>query len=459
MTKIIEIIKIRKIFFKTFAILLNFFIASGFLILSPVNSFAKIYINIYAAGIKKIRVAVPDFKNIYTYGRHKKIEKNAAGIIRHDLSAIGYFHVVNPLSYLDNPQHAPISPEKIHYSNWSVLNTQYLITGEYGTSNGIIHMKVNLISIFTKQLLFSETLEGMDSQYRFLANKFADDILKFLTGVKGPFTTRVFFVGEKDGVKNIFSMDFGGHRVQKITHNPSINIFPYPSPGGNKVAYVSFKEGNPRVFIKNLKAGSTIKLRLPGPADYVAWSPAGNKLALALTPDRVNTELYTIDADGRNIKQLTFTEGINTSASFSPHGKRIAFVSSRGGSPQVYVMNADGSDQHRITFNSSYYNTSPAWSPNGKKIAFTSFVNGALQVCIMDTDGSDARQVTDTPYSANHPAWTRDSRIITFDTEIAGRQELYMIDVNESGMMRLMPVIFPEMHNYYDAQWTLKPYY
>ncbi|MGC8555067.1 MAG: hypothetical protein ACP5NA_06235 [Candidatus Acidulodesulfobacterium sp.] len=431
----------------------------GAFILFPISSYAKVYININAARIEKIRVAVPDFKNISAYGQHKKIEKNAARVIRHDLSVIGYFHIVNPLSYLENPQYAPISPERIDYSNWGVLNTQYLITGEYATSNGIIKMKINLISIFTKKLLFSEKLEGMDGQYRFLANKFADDVLKFLTGIKGPFTTRVFFVGEHDGSKNIFVMDFGGHRVKRVTNNGSINIFPYPSPHGNKVAYVSFKDGDPAVFIKNLKTGVTVKLNLPGPADYVAWSPDGNKLAVSLTPDHINTEIYTLNVNGSGLKQLTFTDGINTSPSFSPHGNKIAFVSDRGGSPQIYVMNANGSGVRRLTYDEGSYNTSPAWSPDGKKIAFSTFVNGALEICIMNADGSDERQITDTPYSAQHAAWTRDSRIITFDTEIAGRQELYMIDVNESGMMRLTPKLFPEMNNYYDAQWTMKSSY
>ncbi|MCL4542661.1 MAG: hypothetical protein M1458_02795 [Deltaproteobacteria bacterium] len=427
-----------------------------FLFLLPVNSYAKIYINIYAAKIKKIRVAVPDLKNISSYRRHQKIAKNAARIIRHDLSVIGYFHVVNPLSYLESPRHAPVSVKKIDFANWSVLNAQYLINGEYKTKNGVIKIKANLISVYTQKLLFTEELKGRVKEYRYLANKFADDILKFLTGVKGPFTTKIFFVGERGGVKNIFMMDFGGHRVKKITDNTSINIFPHPSPGGHRVAYISFKDGNPAIFIKNLNTGGTVKLNLPGPAEYVSWSPGGNKLAIALTPDHYNTEIYTININGGNLKQLTYTGGINTSPSFSPGGNRIAFVSNRGGSPQIYLMNADGSDQRRITYNGSYYNTSPAWSPGGKKIAFASLVNGELQVYVMNTDGTDERQITDTLYSAQHPAWTRDSRIITFDTEAAGRQELFMIDVNESGMMRLMPRIFPEMQNYYSPEWTLK---
>jgi TolB protein len=364
--------------------------------------------------------------------------------------------VVNPLSYLENPQTAHIKAAKINFSSWSVLSTQYLINGEYKIKNGKISITANLISIYSQQQLFTETLKGNISHYRYFANKFADGILKFLTGVKGPFTSKVFFVGEKGGSKNIFMMNFGGHRVKKITNNNSINIFPYPSPHGNNVAYVSFKDGDPGVFIKNIHTGLTKKLYLPGPADYVSWSPSGKKLAVALTPDHYNTEIYTVNINGTGLRRLTDIGGINTSPSFSPNGHLIAFISNRGGSPQIYIMNSDGSYQHRITFNNSYYNSSPSWSPNGKKIAFTSFVNGALQVCIMNSDGSNERQLTNTPYSSNHPSWTNDSRIISFDTEFGGREKLYLIDVNEAGMILLMPRLFPEMHNYYSSIWTLK---
>lgn len=438
-------------------LLLLFF--CGLFFLSPVNSYGKVYINIYAVGIKKIRVAVPDFKNNSTYGQHQNIAKKIARIIRRDLSVIGYFHIVNPLLYLENPQKAPVSASMISYSDWSVLNVQYLIRGKYETSDGIIKIKANLISIYTKRLLFSEKLEGTYGQYRFLANKFADGVVKFLTGINGPFTTKVFFVGENNGSKNIFMMNFGGHKVKRITNDKTINIFPSPSPSGDRVAYISFKDGDPAIFIKNLASGITEKMNLPGPADYVSWSPKGNELAIALTPNHYDTEIYTIRPNGKGLKRLTDMEGINTSPSFSPNGNRIAFVSDRGGNPQIYVMNSDGSNQHRITYNHSYYNTSPVWSPNGKEIAFDSFVKGVLQVYVMNPDGSGERRITNTLYSAEHPAWTRDSRIITFDTETEGRQELYMIDVNGSGMVRLMPEIFPEMQNYSDAGWTLKSLY
>ncbi len=431
---------------------------SIFLIL-PAKANAKIYINIYQAQIKKIRVAVPDIKNLTKYNQHSSIAGKFARIIRHDLSVIGYFHIVNPVSYLEDPQTAPIKVSKVNFSDWSLLNTQYLINGEYKIKNGKIKIKANLISVYSQRLLLTETLKGGISSYRYLANKLADNVLQFLTGVKGPFTTKVFFVGEKNGVKNIFAMDFGGHRVKKITDNSSINIFPYPSPDGKKVAYISFKDGNPAVFIKDLKTGNTVKLNLPGPADYVAWSPTGKKLALSLTPNRYSTEIYTANPNGTGLIRLTDTDGINISPSFSPNGNRIAFVSNISGGPQIYIMNSDGSDQHRITFNGSYYNTNPAWSPNGKKIVFTSFINGTLQVCVINPDGSSERLLTDTPYSAQDPSWTRGSKIISFNTEIAGRQELYLIDLNESGMMRLMPHLFPEMRNYSNPVWTLKSVY
>lgn len=445
--------------FKVIFIVLSFTFFSSMFLLFPDNSSAKVYINIYQAGIKKARIAVPDLKNISTYGQHPEISGIFARIVRHDLSVIGYFHIVNPLSYLEDPQFSPINADMIDYTDWTVLNAQYLVNGEYMTENGSLTIKANLISIYSKRLLFSETLSGKDGQYRYLAAKFADDVVKFLTGINGPFTTRVFFVGENAGSKNIFSMDFGGHDVKKITSNNSINILPYPAPDGKNVAFVSFKQGYPAIFIKNISSGAERKLRLPGPADFVSWSPDGKKLAVAVTADHYNTEIYILNPDGTGLRKLTFTEGINTSPSFSPGGNRIAFVSNRGGSPQIYVMNSNGSGQQRITFDGRYYNTSPSWSPDGKKIAFTSFVKGALQVFIMNPDGSDERQVTFTPYSAEHPSWTRDSRIITFNTEISGRNALYMINVNESGMTVLSPVLFPALSGYSDPEWTLSGVY
>jgi TolB protein len=444
------------IFFYLFIFIVAMFCG---ILFKPHNASAKVYINIYQASIKKIRIAVPDFKNLTKYKQHSSLASKLAHVVRHDLSVIGYFHIVNPLSYLENPQDAHLIASKIKYSDWTVLNTEYLINGSYKVKGGHITLKANLISIYSQKLLFSEVLEGSLSKDRYLANKFADAVLKFLTGKKGPFTTKVFFVGEKNNVKNIFEMDFGGHRVKRITDNNSINIFPYPSPDGKKIAYISFKDGDPAVFIKNLITGRTTKLDLPGPADFVSWSPNGKKLALALTPGHYNTQIYTINADGKGLKRLTDTFGINTSPSFSPNGNRIVFVSNRGGGPQIYVMNSNGSDVHMISFNGSYYNTSPAWSPNGKKIVFTSFINGALQVCIINPDGSNERQLTDTPYGCHHPSWTRDSRIISFDTEFGGREEIYLMDTTASGIMLLMPHIFPEMQNYYNPAWTLKSTY
>ena len=90
---------------------------------------------------------MPDFKNNSTYGQHQNIAKKIARIVRRDLSVIGYFYIVNPLLYLENPQKAPVNASMVIYSNWSVLNVQYLIRGEYETSDGIIKMKANLISI------------------------------------------------------------------------------------------------------------------------------------------------------------------------------------------------------------------------------------------------------------------------------------------------------------------------
>ena len=97
-----------------------------------------------------------------------------------------------------------------------------------------------------------------------------------------------------------------------------------------------------------------------------------------------------MDLRSRTSKQLTSGSAIDTSPSYSPDGEKIVFNSDRGGNQQLYVMNADGSDIHRISFGSGRYAT-PVWSPRGDYIAFTKMAGGQFYIGVMYPDGSGER--------------------------------------------------------------------
>src|SRR5581483_7168770 len=126
-----------------------------------------------------------------------------------------------------------------------------------------------------------------------------------------------------------------------------------------------------------------------------------------------STQIYRMDLRSRQLTRLTSGSGtIDTSPSYSPDGKRIVFNSDRGGSQQLYTMNADGSNIQRISFGEGRYGT-PVWSPRSDLIAFTKMVGGTFYIGVMRPDGSGERLLSNS-FLEEGPSWAPNGRVIVF---------------------------------------------
>jgi hypothetical protein len=135
-----------------------------------------------------------------------------------------------------------------------------------------------------------------------------------------------------------------------------------------------------------------------------AWLPDGKRIAFMSGRDG-NAEIYVMDADGSNQTRLTLDLAGDESPAWSPGGELIAFFSYRDGFPEIYVMNADGSGVRRLT-NNSVSDGSPCWSPDGEHIAFDSDRDGNWEIYVMNADGSEQVNLTQSPDEQDHfPAW------------------------------------------------------
>jgi TolB protein len=158
-----------------------------------------------------------------------------------------------------------------------------------------------------------------------------------------------------------------------------------------------------------------------------AFSPDGARVAFGLS-DIGGHQIASVNAEGKDLRLLTSSAGLNTSPAYSPDGKHIAFSSSRDGDFEIYVMDADGGNVRRLT-HSPGLDTRPAWSPDGKRIAFTSNRDGCYRIYVMNADGSGQRCVSDQGGRDDFSAWHPDGRHLLAVSERGGRSDLYLLEV------------------------------
>ena len=245
---------------------------------------------------------------------------------------------------------------------------------------------------------------------------------------------RIVFVSNKDGhVRNdrptaeIYVMDADGGNQRNLTNNPDRDISPSWSPDGKRIAFVSDRavDGgeavhNYEIYVMDADGGNLQRLTNNLTEDeYPSWSPDGKRIAFSARRDGhfenelgITYEIYVMDTDGENEQRLTENRNNDWNPSWSPDGKRIAFMSDRKGdavSFDIYIMNADGGNQQKLT-NNRGWDGSPSWSPDGKRIAFMSYrdrnrVGHNTEIYVMDADGGNLQNLTNNPHADASPAW------------------------------------------------------
>ena len=278
-------------------------------------------------------------------------------------------------------------------------------------------------------------------EWRRAAHRCSDAVYAQLAGRPGSFDTRIAYVAESGSknarVKRIALMDSDGTSHRYLTAGDMTVLTPRLSPGGDRLAYVSFAGGQPQVHLVDLESNEDRPL-LPGNAMSFAprFSADGKRVLLAMAVAG-NTDIYAANADGTALQRLTSATGVDTSPGFSPDGTKIVFESDRSGTEQLYVMNADGSEQRRLTFGGARY-ASPAWSPDGELIAFTRNAGDGLRIGVIGASGTGERILTDGPLDEG-PSWAASSREILFQrSDAAGRTGLNTVSVDGGTARRIV---------------------
>ena len=394
------------------------------------------YIDISKPFLRKIPLAIPLFKNETGTAQEARLSESSADLLAAGLDFTGYFKILDRQAFLFDPQSDGILTPQINFANWTVIGAELLITGLFEENDGKIAMELRLFDTFKGQRVLGKKYSGKTADQRRIIDRFCSEVIRYLTGHMGVFGSKIAFVSTGSGNKEIYSCEFDGYNPQQLTRNHSITLFPAWSSNGRYLAYTSYKQGKPDLFIKNLAEAQETSIAQKGLNITPAWVPGKFELAATLSFSG-DQEIYLLTGSGKIIKRLTKTQGSDISPSWSPDGQKMAFVSNRSGNPQVYIQDMVSGRVKRLTYEGNY-NTQPSWSPRGDKIAYASFNENQHNISVIDAEGRPPLQLTYDSGDNEAPSWSPDGSLIVFSSTREGPSRIYVMTASGADQRRLL---------------------
>lgn len=323
------------------------------------------------------------------------------------------------------------------FDKWEELGVKLLVNYKANISNEKIYVEVYIWNIRNKSQLSSKLFSSSIKDWEEIANAISDEIYKVGTGNKPYFNSYIGYIEEENSdlefSRKLNIVKYKSSDVKVIETESSLNMMPSFCSKNKSLAYVSYREGFAKIYTINLNNGEKQALNNINDFSIAPSCSEDGKMVLFSSSKDDNIDIFSMDMKSRLIKRLTKHTAIDVSASYSSDGNKIVFTSDRSGREQIYVMRKDGSDIKRISFGeetASY--SSPTWSPLGKKIAFIKNIDDQQQLGIMDSNGNNEVILTNKNLD-NDPVFISEDRIL-FYREIKKRgiidsSKIYIINI------------------------------
>lgn len=366
-----------------------------------------------------------------------KAPNNVSSVIQADLQNSGQFKVMDPQTMTQTPHLA----KDVNLNYWRQAQVNAVVVGSV-TPQGGDNYQVNftLMNVFHgagqagNQVLASQTITVPGKELRGLAHHISDTIYQQLTGVRGVFSTRVAYVlaQRTPGQPRKYVLevaDVDGYNPRPLLTSTQPIMSPAWSHDGKQIAYVSFENITPAVYVHDVGSGARRAVsKFPGINGAPAWSPDNNQLALVLSKSG-NPKIYILNLANGNLKQMTQGTSIDTEPNWSPDGKSLIFTSDRGGGPQIYRLSLSDGKTERVTF-SGNYNARASFTPDGQHIVMIHREAGQMYNIATQDLGTGTLQILSRSGFDSSPSIAPNGRMVLFETDASQSGMLGMISLD-----------------------------
>jgi TolB protein len=394
---------------------------------------------VHPSGLQVSAIAIPPFAP--APGTTRLQSDPFAPIIARNLEIAGWFDPLAASELILNQDRRDREADRPDFAAWNRLGADHLVRGTYTAEDETLVAEVEVWDTSIGERVIGRRHTRPDNEHRDLAHQIADEIVERVTGETGIAQSRILFITQTRAGRELALMDTDGGRARALTDDNATVMAACWGSNNAEVFFTSTREYNPDLFLMRLSDQQQWPVsRFPGLNLSPHWGAARSLVALTLSRDG-NSEVYLMGRQGTDPLRLTYQRAIDSSPCWTPDGRQILFTSDRDGNrPQIWVMDANGRNQRRMTARRGYtFNDGASVSPDGRRVAFTSRVQGQFDIFVMDLDGDDDSWVrlTDNPANDEDPCWTRDSQHIVFSSDRSGLRQIHIMNSDGSNTHRL----------------------
>ena len=249
---------------------------------------------------------------------------------------------------------------------------------------------------------------------------------------------KVVFTSNRDGAGDVYVMNADGGGVMRLTNTTAKEISAVWSPDGSRIVFDSERDGNRELYVMNSDGSDQTRLTFNPTADAgpVSFSPEGKRIAYARSVSdqgrgAYSFDIYTMNVDGSDQRQLTVDPDFDAEPIWSPDGTRILFISDRDGDLEIYAINPDGSREEKLSTSNSRHEGAFAFTADGKQVfcvADTLEKFEFLQIYLMNLDGTDRRRITSFSDKVYRVSYSKEAQKFAISSTADGNHEIYSME-------------------------------